>query len=91
MQVFKFMRQHQRGDEAAAVQLAPVMMTWNAKARLRGASAREQGADRGLATWCSTDADVDPAALAGAHAERQARLRAQFPDDCDTVVPFADA
>ena len=76
--------------EAAAVQPAFVAMT-NAKARAAGASAREQALIDALATRYSTDPDADPAALAGAYADAMAAARAQFPDDQDIAVLFADA
>ena len=76
--------------EPAAVQPAFVALT-NAKARAAGASAREQALIDALATRYSTDPDADPAALAGAYADAMAAARAQFPDDQDIAVLFADA
>ena len=63
----------------------------NSKARAAGASAREQALIEALATRYSTDPDADPAALAGAYADAMAAARAQFPDDQDIAVLFADA
>ena len=76
--------------EPAAVQPAFVALT-NAKARAAGASAHEHALIEALATRYSTDPDPDPAALAGAYADAMAAARAQFPDDQDIAVLFADA
>jgi tetratricopeptide (TPR) repeat protein len=76
--------------EPAAVQPAFVALT-NAKARAAGASAREQALIDALAARYSTDPDADPAALAGAYADAMAAAHAQFPDDQDIAVLFADA
>jgi tetratricopeptide (TPR) repeat protein len=78
------------GMEPAAVQPAFVAMT-NAKARAAGASARERALIDALATRYSTDPEADPAALAGAYADAMAAAHAQFPDDQDIAVLFADA
>jgi len=76
--------------EPGAVQPAFVALT-NAKARAAGASARERALIDALATRYSPDPDADPAALAGAYADAMAAAHAQFPDDQDIAVLFADA
>ncbi|HEX6113592.1 MAG TPA: bacterial transcriptional activator domain-containing protein [Geminicoccaceae bacterium] len=76
--------------EADAVQPAFVAMT-NAKARAAGASARERALIDALARRYSTAPDADPAALAGAYADAMAAAHAQYPDDQDIAVLFADA
>jgi tetratricopeptide (TPR) repeat protein len=78
------------GMEPAAVQPAFVAMT-NAKARAAGASARERALIDALATRYAPDPGADPAALAGAYADAMAAAHAQFPDDHDIAVLFADA
>jgi tetratricopeptide (TPR) repeat protein len=78
------------GMEPAAVQPAFVAMT-NAKARAAGASARERALIDALTTRYSPDPDADPAALAGAYADAMAAAHAQYPDDHDIAVLFADA
>jgi tetratricopeptide (TPR) repeat protein len=78
------------GMEPAAVQPAFIALT-NAKARAAGASAREQALIDALATRYSTVPGADPAALAGAYADAMAAAHAQFPEDQDIAVLFADA
>jgi tetratricopeptide (TPR) repeat protein len=76
--------------EPGAVQPAFVALT-NAKARAAGASARERALIDALATRYAADPDAAPAALAGAYADAMAAAHAQFPDDQDIAVLFADA
>jgi tetratricopeptide (TPR) repeat protein len=76
--------------EPDAAQPAFVALT-NAKARSAGASARERALIDALATRYSPEPDADPAALAGAYADAMAAAHAQYPDDHDIAVLFADA
>ena len=76
--------------EGDAVQPAFVAMT-NAKARAAGASASERALIDALASRYTSDPDADPAALAGAYADAMAEVHAQYPDDQDIAVLFADA
>ena len=76
--------------EGDAVQPAFVALT-NAKARAAGASARERALIDALAARYASDPDADPAALAGAYADAMAGVHAQYPDDQDIAVLFADA
>jgi tetratricopeptide (TPR) repeat protein len=76
--------------EGDAVQPAFVAVT-NAKARAAGASASERALIDALASRYTSDPDADPAALAGAYADAMAEVHAQYPDDQDIAVLFADA
>jgi tetratricopeptide (TPR) repeat protein len=76
--------------EPAAVQPALAAVA-GAKARAGRASARERALIDALATRYSTAPDADPAALAGAYADAMAAAHAQYPDDQEIAVLFADA
>jgi tetratricopeptide (TPR) repeat protein len=76
--------------EGSAVQPAFVAVT-NAKARASGASARERALIDALATRYASDPAADSAELAGAYADAMADVHAQYPDDQDIAVLFADS
>jgi tetratricopeptide (TPR) repeat protein len=76
--------------EEGAVQPAFIALT-NAKARAGKASAPEQALIDALAQRYSSDPGADGAALAQAYADAMAEVHAQYPDDQDIAVLFADA
>jgi tetratricopeptide (TPR) repeat protein len=76
--------------EGSAAQPAFLAMT-NANARAANASERERALIDALAKRYASDPAADQAALAQAYADAMAALHAQYPDDQDVAVLFADS
>ena len=75
--------------EGSAAQPAFLAMT-NANARAANASERERALIDALAKRYASDPAADQAALAQAYADAMAALHAQYPDDQDVAVLFAE-